>query len=145
MKTFLIMFALALITFSCSKSSTDKNELLISAAWATDPTSLKSDDGTKAAEVIKFSKDGGYSLEAGNLKVHGKWSWEKEKDNEILLVVEGLTSDNGAVTFDKTTNYNVRILEITDKSLRILEKGEGDAWESGFAKEKQYLAQPSAK
>jgi hypothetical protein len=89
--------------------------------------------------MLKFLKDGTYVLEAGDLKVNGTWSWKA--DDEIYVVTQGITSDNGAANFDKTSNYNVRIKEISNKSLRILEKGEGDAWDSGFAKEKSYAAQ----
>jgi hypothetical protein len=134
MKTIKLLL-LALIFVSCSGSGSNK-ELLTSTSWTLSPTSA---DSSKTTEMLKFLKDGTYILEAGDLKVNGTWSWKG--DDEIYVVTQGITSDNGAANFDKTSNYNVRIKEISNKSLRILEKGEGDAWDSGFAKEKSYAAQ----
>jgi hypothetical protein len=132
MKTIQLL-VLSLILVSCSKKASN-NDLLTSTGWELTPDSAD----PSAPETIKFLKDGTYVLEAGNLKVNGKWSWKG--DDEIYVAVDGLTSNNGAAKFDKTSNYNVRIKEISTNSLTILEKGEGDSWDSGFAKEKNYTA-----
>jgi hypothetical protein len=134
MKTIFKASLIALTLMSCGRN-TSNTELLTSSRWVFEPTA--NDDTTKT-ETLKFAKNGTYTLEAGDLKVDGKWS--SKTDDEIYLIVEGITSDNGTAKFDKTSNYNVRILEISDKSLRILEKGEDDSWDSGFAKEKKYTA-----
>jgi hypothetical protein len=133
MKTIIVIFLSALILVSCSTKSSN-NDLLTSTPWALTSNSTDS----AGQETLKFLKDGTYVLEAGDLKVNGTWSWKA--DDEIYLVVDGLTSDNGAAKFDKTSNYNVRVKEISNNSLSILEKGEGDSWDSGFAKEKNYTA-----
>lgn len=129
----ILLLTIALVIFSCAR---DKNELLSSKAWRLDSQPGENQD---AQEVITFSKDGTYSLASGKLKVNGKWSWKG--DDEIYLVVDGISSDNGTATFDKTSNYNIRILEVNGSTLRLMEKGEGDSWESGFAKEKKFTAQ----
>jgi hypothetical protein len=138
MKTIIILLAFTLTFVSCSQKKSDTNELLTSSSWVIDPAITESGTASNKSEIIKFMKDGTYSLEAGGLKVNGKWSWKSE--NEIYLIIDGLTSDNGAAKFDKTSNYNIRVLEISNTTLRILEKGENDSWDSGVAKEKKYAA-----
>jgi len=129
----ILLLAMAFVIFSCAQN---KNELLSSKAWRLD---TQSSGESQPEEVITFSKDGSYNLTSGILKVNGKWSWKG--DNEIYLIVDGISSDNGTARFDKTSNYNIRILEIDGNVLRLQEKGEGDSWESGFAKEKKFTAQ----
>jgi hypothetical protein len=134
-KLFIIM---ALVIFSCARNTSgDKNELLTSKAWRLDAE--QPNENQHPQEIITFSKDGSYSLASGALKVNGKWSWKT--NDEIYLIIDGISSDNGDATFDKTSNYNIRILEIEGNHLRLQEKGEGDSWESGFAKEKKFTAE----
>jgi hypothetical protein len=138
MKTHSKLLVLALVIFSCGRNASgDKDALLTSNAWRLD-TQLPT-ESQSLQEIITFGKDGSYNLAAGTVKVNGKWSWKG--DDEIYLIVEGISSDNGTAKFDKTSNYNIRILEINDKDLRLQEKGEGDSWDSGFAKEKKFTAQ----
>lgn len=93
----------------------------------------------KSTEKYKFLTDGAYILESGEIKVNGKWSWTK--DGEIYLQTEGFTLNGQINRFDSSSNAYIKIVELTDKLLRTLERSEGDTWDSGFAKEKNYTVQ----
>jgi hypothetical protein len=71
--------------------------------------------------------------------VNGRWNWTK--DGEIYLQTEGLTLNGQVNKFDSTSNSYIKIVELTDKTLRTVERSESDTWDSGFAKEKSYAAQ----
>lgn len=135
----LLTIALTLLLLSCEKnSSADKNDLLTSLAWTIEKGAL---DGEmpKSTETYKFLADGTYLLESEGIKVNGKWSWTK--DGEIYLQTEGLTINGQVNKFDKASNSFIRVVELTDKTLRTLERAEGDTWDFGFAKEKNYSVQ----
>ena len=132
MKTAVLML-LSLILVSCSTDS-DKNELLTSLHWKSKPNA----DGSKATETLRFLNDGTFVSDAGAVKINGKWSWKNE--NEIYVEITGMTTGGQSSAFDKSSNYHVRILEISDKGLKTLELAEGDTWESGFAVEKKYTS-----
>jgi hypothetical protein len=133
----LMTIILTLLFFSCN-NSTDKNELLTSLNWVVDKGSVDG-DMPKETEKYKFMNDGTYLVEAGEVKVNGKWSWTK--DGEIFLQTEGITINGQLNKFDKSSNSYLRIVELTDKTLKTLERAEGDSWDSGFVKEKKYSAQ----
>lgn len=134
MKTIVVLL-LSLFLVSCSTDS-DKNELLTSLQWR---ESKADGHATKFVQTLSFLKDGTFVSDAGTIKIDGKWSWKNE--NEIYLQITGITAGDQSNAFDKSSNYHVRILEISDKRLKTLELSEGDTWESGFAVERNYTPQ----
>jgi len=92
----------------------------------------------KPVELYQFLTDGTFLLESGEIKVNGKWRWTK--DSEIYLQTEGLTVNGKINKFEPGTNAYIRIIELTDKTLRTLERNDGDTWDSGFAEEVNYTA-----
>lgn len=135
----LFTIAVTLVLFSCGKnSSSDKNDLLTSLKWTVEKGTIDG-DMPKSTETHKFLTDGAYLLESGEIKVNGKWSWTNEGD--IYLQIEGLTLNGQVNKFDSNSNSYIKIVELTDKTLRTLERSEGDTWDSGFAKKKRYTAQ----
>ena len=135
----LLTIAVTLVLFSCGKnSSADRNDLLTSLTWTVEKGSIDG-DMPKSTEIYKFLTDGTYLLQSGEIKVNGKWSWTK--DGEIYLQTEGLTLSGQVNKFDSNSNSYIKIVELTDKTLRTLERSEDDTWDSGFAKEKSYAAQ----
>lgn len=134
MKT-LPVIVIALVLTSCTGSSSDKNRLLTAVTWTLDKASM---DSTKlrVEERYNFYDDGVYSLEAGETKVTGTWKWID--DDEIFLATEGLTINGNENKFDAPSNSYIKIVELSEKNLKTLERHEGDAWESGFAKEQHY-------
>lgn len=137
MRSILTILA-ALVLISCGKNaSSDKNDLLTSSTWTIEKGSV---DGEmpQLTETYKFLTDGTYLLEAGEVKVNGKWKWTTNR--EIYLQTEGLTANEQTDKFESSSNSYIKIIELTDKTLRTLERHETDTWESGFAKERSYTA-----
>lgn len=128
----LLKITLVLVLFSCGRNS-EKNDLLTSSAWTSESGTP---DGTSTQ---KFLHDGTYFLEVGGNKVHGKWNWTK--DGEIYLQAESITINGKENHFNSGLNTYIKIVELTDKTLRTVERGEGDTWDSGFTKEHSYTAQ----
>ncbi|HTJ50113.1 MAG TPA: hypothetical protein VL443_11700 [Cyclobacteriaceae bacterium] len=138
MKT-LLTITFALVLFSCGKNATsDKNDLLTSLNWVVEKGSIDGET-PKATEIYRFQTDGTYLLESGEVKVNGKWNWTSE--GEIFLQTEGMTINGHVNKFDKSSNSYLKIVELTEKTLKTLERNDGDTWDSGFAKEKNYSAQ----
>jgi hypothetical protein len=133
----LLITALTLAMLSCGQN-TDKKELLTALTWTIEKGSI---DGEmpKATETYRFLPDGTYALESENITVHGKWRWTK--DDEIYLQTEGLILNRQVTNFDQSSNSYIRVVELTDRTLRTLERSEGDSWDSGFAKTKTYRTQ----
>lgn len=134
----LLPIAIVLFLFSCGKNSnSERNDLLTSLSWTIERASL---DGrpTNAVETHRFVDDGTYTLESGEVKVNGNWEWTEA--DVIHLHLESLTINGETNTYDVQPAYYIKIVELTEKTLRTLEKGEGDSWDSGFAKERTYAA-----
>lgn len=131
--------ALTVVLYSCSLTTGSSNDQLLTAfKWSIEKGSI---DGTmpQSTEYHTFLTDGTYQLESGDTKVNGKWNWTN--DNEIFLQTEGVTINGQTNTFDKKSNGYIKVLELTEKTLKTMERGEGDSWDSGFAKERSYRAQ----
>ncbi len=137
MKSLSTIIILMLILVSCGNSNTARNELLTSAIWTIEGASL--DGSTKPIETHQFLADGGYLLESGEVKVNGNWEWSD--DNVIHLKLESLTINGEVNKYDVQPGYFIKVVELTDKTLRTLESGEGDSWDSGFAKERSYASE----
>lgn len=117
------------------------SELLTSYAWI--------EQGADGKYVVKhlFNKNGQYSATAGGDCFYGQWLWSGE--NEVYVAVEGIKSEKYSQEFNHGIGSSfqadyIRILEISDKEMRTLERIEGDAWDSGFAREGTYAAQELA-
>jgi hypothetical protein len=132
MKT-LLAIAFTLILISCAKDLNDKNSLLTSSTWT-----IKKTD-SRAAEQYRFLSDGKYFIETNETVINGKWKWINK--DEIFLEAEGLTIKGQANKLDAPLRSYIRILELSDKGLKTLERFESDAWDSGFAREQNYTAQ----
>jgi hypothetical protein len=128
----LLTIAITLILVSCTKDLNEKNSLLTSIAW----TIKKAD--SRAAEQYRFMSDGKYFIETNETVINGKWKWINE--DQICLEAEGLTIKGQANKFDAPLRSYLKILELSDKGLKTLERFESDAWDSGFAREQNYTA-----
>jgi hypothetical protein len=132
MKT-LLTIAFTLISVSCTKDLNDKNSLLTSITW-----SIKKAD-SRASEQYRFLSDGKYFIETNETVINGKWKWINK--DEIFIEEEGLTIKGQANKLDAPLKSYIKILELSDKGLKTLERFERDAWDSGFAREQNYTAQ----
>ena len=137
MKSLSTIIILMLILVSCGNPNTARNELLTSAIWTIEGASL--DGSTKPMEKHQFLGDGRYLLESAGVKVNGNWEWSE--DNVIHLKLESLTINGEVNKYDVQPGYFIKVVELTDKTLRTLESGEGDSWDSGFAKERSYASE----
>lgn len=138
MKSILIIVVIFALGSCASNPASENNELLTSFAWTIEKGSI---DGEmpKSSETYMFLTDGTYRFQSGEVKVNGKWRWTKE--DEIYLQTDGMIMDGQVNSFDLATESYIRVVELTDRNLRTLERGKGDTWDSGFAKERNYTSQ----
>jgi len=133
-----VVSILALV--SCGRNSlSDKNDLLTNSIW----TIERNVNNEKTFDAYRFKNDGTYLAtyklsKSEEIKVNGKWNWTK--DGEIYLQTEGVTVKGEANDLDKKIISHIKIVELTGKNLRTLERHEDDAWDSGFAKEINYTS-----
>jgi hypothetical protein len=136
MKLYIIFISSVIILTSCSNSESRKKAVSIAAhAWISEPNSNNAET-SKVPEIYSFAEDGKYTMKAGDITVVGKWKWTKK--DEIFLQINGIANHDKVNSFDVKQNYYIRITELTDNTLRTLERHEKDSWESGFAEEKKY-------
>jgi hypothetical protein len=135
MKT-VFLLSLTAIMISCSTNPvSEKDELLISIQWTVESPLNKEMSDKK--ETYQFFKDGTYALYAHDTRINGKWSWTSS--NEIYLEEQEIVVSGKAYKFDSSNNRYLRVIELSDKTFRTIERHEGDSWDSGFAKEIKYI------
>ncbi|MDH5476291.1 MAG: hypothetical protein OEX22_11410 [Cyclobacteriaceae bacterium] len=134
----IIVVALALV-FSCNvDSNEEREELLSSITWTIMQESMSNSETPNRKATYNFRNDGTYLLKAGDIEINGKWSWVK--NDEIFLEVKELTFNDEETQFDaKSINYYIRVIELSEKVFKTLERHEGDDWDSGFVKEVNYI------
>ena len=131
------LFTLTSIIISCSTNPvSERDELLTSIRWTVEPESLLNET-SDAKDVCRFSKDGTYTLDVHDTRILGNWSWTS--NNEIYLEEKEIVISGKAYRFDSSSNYYIRVIEISDKVFRTIQRPEGDSWDSGFAKEIKYI------
>ncbi|MEO7988197.1 MAG: hypothetical protein ABI663_01570 [Chryseolinea sp.] len=134
MKTVFLPILMAIMTSCSTNPVSERDELLTSIRWTVDSQSKETLD---MKEACRFSKDGTFTLEAHDTRVIGKWSWISS--NEIYLEEQEIVISGKAYKFDSAINYYIRVIEISDKVFRTIERHEGNSWDSGFAKEIKYI------
>lgn len=114
----------------------ESNELLTSAHWTIEQKPLLNGETPKFTEKYIFHKDGSYTLESGYITIGGQWKWTDQQ--EIYLQIKTLNIKGENMALNQKQNSYIRILEVNENTLKTLERYEGDAWDSGFAKEITY-------
>ncbi len=137
MKT-VFLLTLTAMMISCSINSvSEQDELLTSIHWTVETQSISNREALDKKETYQFFKDGTYVLQAHDTRINGMWSWTSS--NEIYLEEQEIVISGKAYKFDSSNNRYIRVVEISDKVFRALERHEGDSWDSGFAKEIKYV------
>jgi hypothetical protein len=133
-----LLIMLSIVLGACgSDVQQSNNELLTLAHWKAEQKPLLNGEVSKFSENHNFYKDGTYALMANEIKIEGKWNWTNE--NEIYLRINSINIKGAKENLNKPYGYYIRIMEVSDNKLKTLERFEGDAWDSGFAKEKIYI------
>lgn len=136
-----MMLSIALGACSTKVQQTN-NELLTLSPWTAEPNFLLNGEKSKLIENHTFHKDGTYTQQFTNptgqvvMKTEGKWNWTE--DNEIYFQVNSVSVKEAHQDLKKPLVYYLRVPEVSESTLKILERFEGDAWDSGFAKERTY-------
>jgi hypothetical protein len=137
MKT-VFLFTLTAILISCSTNQvSERGELLTSIHWTIEPSSPANAEKPNQKVTYRFFNDGTYTLRTEEVGVNGKWSWASE--DEIYLEETAIVINGQANKFDASIKHYIRVIEISDKIFRTVERHEGDSWDSGFAKEINYI------
>ena len=139
----LLTITLLLVVLSCGQNKSNRSELLTSSIWRIEKASVETllghdGDAPKMFEKYKFLTDGTCFLTTGETEIYGKWSWAK--DDEIYIKPEGTVLNGQKIKADRSYGLNIKIVELTDKIFRTLEKGEADNWGSGIIVEGNYTA-----
>jgi len=139
----LLTIALLLVVLSCGQNKSNKSDLLTSSIWTIEKASVETlfgrdGDFPKMFEKYKFLTDGTCLLTAGETEIYGKWSWTKY--DEIYIKPQGTVLNGQKIKADRSYGLNIKIVELTDKIFRTLEKGEADNWGSGIIIEGNYTA-----
>jgi hypothetical protein len=131
------------IILSCGQNNkSNRTDLLTSSIWTIEKASVETlfeRDGDFPKiffEKYEFLTDGTCLLTTGETEIYGEWSWAK--DDEIYIKPEGMVLNGQKITTDY--GLNMKIVELTDKIFRTLEKGEADHWNSGIILEGKYTA-----
>lgn len=134
-----LLIIIALFIFSCNlDSSEEREEMLTSVNWTMEQDLLPSGEVLNHKTIYNFKSDGTYLLVAGEIEVNGKWTWIS--GDEILLEIKGLTFNDEETQFDaKSNNYYIRVIELSEKVFKTLERHERDDWNSEFVKEVNYI------
>ena len=137
MKT-ISLFTLTAILISCSTNQvSEREELLTSIHWMVESSSVPNEGKPVRKEACQFFSDGTYTFRTDVVGVNGKWSWASK--DEIYLEETEIVIDGQANKLDPSSNYYLRVIEISDKVFRTIERHEGNSWDSGFAKEIKYV------
>jgi hypothetical protein len=139
----LLTIAILLVVLSCGQNKSNKSDLLTSSIWTIEKASVETlferDGGSpKMFEKYEFLTDGTCLLTTGKTEIYGKWSWAK--DDELYIKPEGTILNGQKIKADRSYGVNIKIVELTDKIFRTLEKGEADNWGSGITLEGNYTA-----
>jgi hypothetical protein len=133
------------VFLSCGQNNKlNRTDLLISSIWRIETASTKTlfghdGDVPKLSEKYQFLADGTCLLITGVTEIYGTWSWTK--DDEIYIKPEGKVLSGQKVKADfGTYGLNIKIVELTAKILRTLQKGEADSWNSEMVIEGNYSA-----
>jgi hypothetical protein len=135
---------LLLVVLSCGQNDkSNRSDLLTSSLWTIEKASVESlfgrdGDFPKMFEKYKFLTDGTCLLTTGETEMYGKWSWAK--DDELYIEPEGTVLNGQKIKADRSYGLNIKIVELTDKIFRTLEKGEADNWNSGIIVEGNYTS-----
>lgn len=131
--------ALLILTLLSSGHSTiQETEVLTSKKW------LEYGDNLNNKVIHVFRKNGEYITKSGDISFTGRWYWTD--NNEIFTLINEFKNDTVSYQFSEglgslSPGSYIRITQLNDKELKTLERHEGDSWDSGFAKERTYLAQ----
>lgn len=140
----LLNITLLFIVLSCAQNNkSNKSDLLTSSIWTINKASVdtlfgRDRDFPKIFDKYKFLADGTCLLTTGETEIYGKWSWAK--DDEIYIKPEGKVLNEQKIKADLSYGLNIKVVELTDKVFRTLEKGEADNWGSGTMIEGNYTA-----
>jgi hypothetical protein len=140
----LLTISLLLVVLSCGQNNkSNRSDLLTSSIWTIEKASVETLFGhdanfPKMFEKYKFLTDGTCLLTTGETEIYGKWSWAK--DDELYIKPEGTVLNGQKIKADRSYGLNIKIVELTGKVFRTLEKGEADNWGSGIIAEGNYTA-----
>ena len=141
----LLTITLLLVFLSCGQNNkSNRSDLLTSSIWTIEKASVETlfeSDGDFPKiffEKYKFLTDGTCLLTTGEIEIYGEWSWAK--NDEIYIKPEGIVLNGQKIKNDGNYGLNMKIVELTDKIFRTLEKGEADHWNSGIILEGNYTA-----
>ena len=141
----LLTITLLLVFLSCGQNNkSDRTDLLTSSIWTIEKVYTKTlfrrdgDSPTIFFEKYKFLTDGTCLLTTAETEIYGKWTWAT--DDEIYIKPEGTVLNGQKIKADRSYGLNMKIVELTDKIFRTLEKGEADNWGSGLIIEGNYTA-----
>ncbi|WKK82509.1 hypothetical protein [Marivirga arenosa] len=133
-----LLIIISIVITSCNTTNQQaKTDLLTSTNWLEETKTVK-DGESKWQEYHSFHKDGQYSLKANEMTVTGEWNWTD--DNEIYLQFKNIEIEGSENNLEDQQNYYIKILEVSENKLKTLERFEGDDWDSGFAKERNFKA-----
>ncbi|GCC51248.1 hypothetical protein SanaruYs_14690 [Chryseotalea sanaruensis] len=138
-----ILIAISVVISSCNNEIQPvNNDLLTLSSWTAEPSILLNGEKSKLMENHIFHKNGTYTQQFTNptgqvvMKTEGKWNWTE--DNEIYYQINSVNVKETEHKLEKPLGYYLQILEVSEITLKTLRRSEGDAWDSGFAKEKIY-------
>lgn len=140
----LLTITLLLVFLSCGQNNkSNRSDFLTSSIWTIEKASVETlfgrdGDFPKMFEKYKFLTDWTCLLTTGETEIYGKWSWAK--DDEIYIKPEGIVLNGQKIKTDRNYGLNIKIVELTNKIFRTLEKGEADDWNSGIILEGNYTA-----
>jgi len=142
-----IFFITALFgLFSCSNDSdkpSDFDTLLTSTEWT---VPIDANDQKPLNGVWSFQADGTYienfdkKENANKIVLKGQWKWISENELSIVYKSMLVNGKNNELSDDDGDAYILRITELTKKELKVIKRFNGDAEDSGFAKEVSYMA-----
>ena len=140
----LMTISLLLVFLSCGQNNrSNRSDLLSSSIWTIEKASVETlfgrdGDFPKMFEKYKFLADGTCLLITGETEIYGKWSWAK--NDEIYIKPEGAVQNGQKIKADRSSGFYIKIVELTDKTFRTLERFEADNWNSGLIKERKHTS-----
>lgn len=131
----LLTITMLLFVLSCGQNNrSNRSHLLTSSSWTIEKGSVLGD----FTEKYKFLTDGTCLLTIGGTEVYGQWNWTG--DDEIYVRPEGAVQNGQKIKADSSSGFYIKIVELTDKTFRTLERFEADNWNSGLVKERKYTS-----
>jgi hypothetical protein len=138
-----LLITLSITLGSCSTDVEQTSiDLLTFSHWTAEQRPLLNGEMSKFVENHIFHKDGTYTQEFEDrtgkfvMKTKGTWNWTE--NNEIYLQINSINIKDADHSLEKPLGYYLQILEVSENTLKTIERFEGDAWDSGFAKERTY-------